>query len=68
METKGSKVIAAAQTEALTRPVLGGNGPDAARQAQLERELAVAGTKAEADALLNQGLISPEQYKKRFGI
>jgi len=57
----------AAQAEALTRPVIGQQGPVSARQVEFDRELHQA-NREQARADLNAGRISPQQYEERTGL
>ena len=67
MAEKGdkSKVREAAQREAQTRPVIGGNSQDS-RQVELDKELNSKNTE-EANERLRKGTITMEEYDRLTG-
>ena len=69
MEKGTSKATQAAQAEALTRPVLGGNGIDARRQAELDSQLQLKQkSDGDARARFNRGEITIDQFEALTGL
>lgn len=62
-----SNLTIAAQQEAATRPVIGGTGPDAGRQAKLNEELGMDPKVRKAREDLAAGKINLEQFDEKTG-
>jgi len=64
---KPSGLTEAAQREAQTRPVIGGGGSDAGRQAELDRELGMSDEIRKARKLFDSGKKNGEEFDKIAG-
>lgn len=62
-----SGLTEAAQREAQTRPVIGGGGSDAGRQAELGRELGLSNEIKKARKLFDSGKMSLEELNRIAG-